>query len=897
MKIGIDMKYNYLLLALATVALFSCTRSEVEDPDAGGVLVTIHASQEGADTRTTLVDGGTQVYWEPSDEIKVFFRGSGSRFLSQNTANAQVTDFSGSLNVVVGINEGASGSNTLWGLYPYRADATSDGASVTTTLPAEQTGRAGSFAKNTNITLAQSNSFDLAFYNVTGGIRFSLTQEGVKEVIFEGQNNENIAGKVKLAFADSVPAVQEILEGQKTITLSAPNGGTFETGKWYYIVALPGTLSNGFKMTFNTDTQYATLKSSGAKTIKRGIFGSLADADEGLIYKDKEGGDTPNPDDVIQFEDPVAKYACVDKFDADGDGEISYAEAAAVTSLQGLFKDWNTVTSFEEIRYFTSVTSTQNVFTGLTKLTKITIPDIITTLGTFQGCVALETVSLPATLNALPTYCFDGCSSLKSVTLPVEISSIPDYAFRNCSVLETISVPSTIKSVGQYAFSGCTVLTDIDLPSGFQTIGNYAFQNCRAIASVDFPASLTSLGSYACSGCTALSSVMIGNSVSVGSNAFSGCTSLATATIGSGSSVGYSAFSGCTALVSAVLASGVSVVGSNAFSGCSSLANVVLPEDMTSIPNGCFQNCYSLSSITWPQVLTKICDYAFSGCTFKNADYTFELPETIQSIGSRAFDALHHIIVPSNTLVSIASDSFNLGFIYIYVPTGLVDSYKVRTNWSNYCVYIRPISDYPAEFTCGDIVDLGLSVKWSAYNIGASKFEDYGDYFAWGETEPKDIYNWAHYKFRTSGDRYDLVKFSKYNTSSYHGPIDNKITLDPEDDAATKNWGETWRLPTKTEVLELITSCKWTWTQYKGISGYRVISDKEGYNDKWIFLPAAGSRSGSELLENKSHYWSSSLDTSQSFYAISIELTSGSVPNNYSFDFRSHGLPVRPVCN
>ena len=294
MKIGTDMKYNYLLLALATVALFSCSRKEVEDPNGKGELVTIRAYQEGAtETRTTLIDGGTQVYWEPSDEIKVFLNGVGSRFTSTAQTFEGVSTFTGSLNALIGVNEGFSDSSTLWGLYPYRADATSDGMSVSTTLPDNQTGRAGSFAKNTNITIAHSEGFDLAFYNVCGGIRFSLTQEGVKEVIFEGQNNEDIAGKVKIAFADGVPAIQQVVEGQKTITLSALYGQTLETGKWYYIVALPGTLSGGFKMTFNTDTQYATLKSSGSKTIKRGIFGSLADADEDLIYKDKGGGDEP----------------------------------------------------------------------------------------------------------------------------------------------------------------------------------------------------------------------------------------------------------------------------------------------------------------------------------------------------------------------------------------------------------------------------------------------------------------------------------------------------------------------------------------------------------------------------------------------------------------------------
>ena len=896
MMIGIDMKYNYLLLALATAALFSCSRNEVEDPDAGGVHVTIHAYQEGAiDTRTTLVDGGTQVYWEPSDEIKVFFRGSGSRFISQNTQDATVTDFTGTLNVVVGLNEGASGSNTLWGLYPYRADATSDGASVTTTLPAEQAGRAGSFAKGTNITLAQSTSFDLAFYNVCGGIRFSLTQEGVKEVVFEGQNNESIAGKVKIAFADGVPTIQEVVEGQKTITLSAPNGGTFETGKWYYIVALSGTLSNGFKMTFNKDSQYATLKSSGSKTIKRGIFGSLADADEDLIYKDKEGGDTPNPDDVIQFEDPVAKYACVDKFDINKDGEVSYEEAAAVTSLSGLFTDWNTVTSFEEIRYFTLVTSTQNVFNGLTKLTHITIPNNITTLGTFSGCTALETVVLPATLNALPNNCFDGCSSLKTVTLPTGITSIPNYAFRNCTALETLSVPSTTKSVGQYAFSGCIVLTGIDLPLGLQTIGNYAFQNCQAISSIDFPASLTSIGQYAYSGCISLTSIAIEDSATVGAYAFKSCSAMTAARIGTNVSLGSSAFSNCTALTSVIMSHGVSV-GQSAFSGCTSLISVVLPEDMTSIPASCFQNCPRLTTITWPVALSTIEDYAFAGCRFEGSEYTLFLPSSISVIGDGAFVGLRHLVLPSTSAIAISSSSFGVGYPLLYVPANLVEIYRVRTNWSVYADRIHSIDDYPILRpitpigVVGEAVDLGLSVKWASWNLGASAPEEFGSYYAWGEIETKSVYDENTYLW-------GFGFITMYNTESQYGIVDNKTTLELIDDAAHVNWGGSWRMPTQTEVNELYDNCTRVLTTQNGVYGCRFISKKSGYTDKSIFLPAAGSRYDDLLYGEGSEgtYWASTLH-GHPRSGCNIYF-SGGVWLDGSACYRFGGHSIRPVCD
>ena len=848
MKIGIDMKYNYLLLALATVALFSCTRSEVEDPDAGGVLVTIHASQEGATgTRTMLVDGGTQVYWEPSDEIKVFFRGSGSRFLSQNTANAQVTDFTGTINVVVGLNEGASGSNTLWGLYPYRADATSDGASVTTTLPAEQTGRAGSFAKNTNITLAQSTSFDLAFYNVTGGIRFSLTQEGVKEVVFEGQNNENIAGKVKLAFADGVPAVQEVIEGQKAITLSAPNGGTFETGKWYYIVALPGTLSNGFKMTFNTATQYATLKSSGSKTIKRGIFGSLADADEDLIYKDK-GGSEINPEEVIQFEDPVAKYACVEKFDTNKDGEISYAEAAEVTSLSGLFDDWNTVKSFEEIRFFTSVTSTQSVFTGLANLTHITIPDTITEIGSFENCTALERVSLPADLASLPVKCFYGCSSLTSVTLPTVLTSIPESCFEKCIALISLSLPSTVTTVGGCAFRYCSALSIIDLPQGLEVIDGNAFLGCHSLSSIDFPTSLKHIG--------------------------------------------WGTFSDCSALTSVNLAKGL-VLDGYAFSGCTSLSSVTLPEDLVTIPTYCFYRCKRLTTIIWPNALSTIEDGAFGGCSFENSSFTLQLPTTVTTIGSWAFGYLRHLVLPSSSSITVSANAFKTNYTFLYVPANLVDMYKVRTNWTDYSDRIMPISDYPIEWNMGEAVDLGLSVKWASYNVGASIPEEYGEYYDWGEIDTKWLYNWYGYKWGNG----DEMALTKYNTKSDYGVVDNKTTLDPEDDVAHLYWGGTWRMPTMMEFEELVNNCNAVWTTENGVVGKRFTSKKEGYTDKSIFLPAAGYINTDEhwARGSRGHYWSSSLNTNDPRNAISLMFSDGTA-FCYSNQTRYLGCTVRPVC-
>ncbi len=201
-----------------------------------------------------------------------------------------------------------------------------------------------------------------------------------------------------------------------------------------------------------------------------------------------------------------------------------------------------------------------------------------------------------------------------------------------------------------------------------------------------------------------------------------------------------------------------------------------------------------------------------------------------------------------------------------------------------------------------EFVDLGLSVKWATCNVGATKPEEYGDYYAWGETETKTSYTWTNYKFRTSGDSWDNIKFSKYNTSSSYGTVDKKTVLDPEDDVAHVKWGGSWRLPTKAERDELCDSCTWTWynsgdTEFKGVAGYKVTSNVSGYTDRFIFLPAAGFRDDTSLYGAGEYggYWSSSLYTDGPNGARYLGFGSSYVSTTY-YGFRNDGYSVRPVC-
>ena len=151
-----------------------------------------------------------------------------------------------------------------------------------------------------------------------------------------------------------------------------------------------------------------------------------------------------------------------------------------------------------------------------------------------------------------------------------------------------------------------------------------------------------------------------------------------------------------------------------------------------------------------------------------------------------------------------------------------------------------------------EYVDLGLSVNWATCNVGANNPEEVGDFFAWGEVVPKARYNWDTYKFF---DR-NMETLTKYCTRDEYGPIDNKNRLELKDDAATFCWGDKWRIPTSTEIEELIGRCTWEGTSLGEVKGCKIT----GPNGNSIFLPFSGSMDGDDIGSTEYGWnWSSSL--------------------------------------
>lgn len=212
------------------------------------------------------------------------------------------------------------------------------------------------------------------------------------------------------------------------------------------------------------------------------------------------------------------------------------------------------------------------------------------------------------------------------------------------------------------------------------------------------------------------------------------------------------------------------------------------------------------------------------------------------------------------------------------------------------------VEDAPSAFAGVEMVDLGLpsGIKWANMNVGANAPEEYGDYFAWGETEPKSEYSYTTYKYSTNGDLTGISKYSCpdgatngiwYESGTFIG--DDISTLESEDDAASVIWGARWRMPTIDEWTELAQQCTWIWTTQNGINGYRITAD----NGNSIFLPAAGWRSNAELdsVGSLGHYWASSRHENGTPYAWYVDFDMGSV-NWLNNGRRMFGHSVRPVC-
>lgn len=422
--------------------------------------------------------------------------------------------------------------------------------------------------------------------------------------------------------------------------------------------------------------------------------------------------------------------------------------------------------------------------------------------------------------------------------------------------------------------------------------------------------------------------VTIENGVTtIGNHAFYNIYTLQKVWISSNSnlrSIGVEAFAK-SPITSITIPSKVEIIKEAAFSGCSNLGLID------------FSKSTSLKTIE---------NYAFSGVekwqkkatgNYSGQQYYYkslEVPASVESLGMVAFNGdIDEIVIGKNMrqMAGFAiSTSVNNGKMYVnrgtpptvnssvlgeresswtlYVPKGCKSAYQKDEAWKKFYKIIEDESlekgddytggnddDNPSGGstgykTCPDnkhphMIDLGLpsGTRWSCCNVGASKPEDYGGYYAWGETKEKSYYEWSTYIWG------DFKSLTKYCTETNNGTVDNKTTLDSSDDVAHVKWGGMWRMPSQAQILELLNNCSSVMTKENGVNGRKFI----GSNGGIIFIPSAGYRWKDELYipGSLSGYWSSSLKDSRSAYILYFNSENATLSGLE----RKYGQTVRPV--
>ncbi len=393
----------------------------------------------------------------------------------------------------------------------------------------------------------------------------------------------------------------------------------------------------------------------------------------------------------INFADAAVKAICVANWDTNGDGELSYAEAAAVTDLGESFKDNSEIASFDELQYFTGLTSIGDAaFNGCSGLTSVTISESVTSIGSraFQGCAGLTSVTIPESVTSIGAWAFQNCTGLTSITIPKDLTSISMGMFCDCSGLTSVTIPEGVTSIGYYVFEGCAGLTSVTIPSSVTNINPFAFARCLGLTSVTSlvqePFEIYSSVFNEIDWTTVTLYVPVGtkekyeatpawnqfqniveienmNQNIVFADAAVKAICVANWDTNGDGELNYDEAAAVTDLGNAFINNSeitsfdelqyfteMTNIGSQAFKGCTQLKNIAIPTSVTSIDEQAFYECTELSSINLPLGLTNIGSLAFGNCI---SLINITIPEGVRCIGGAAFFAcrsLTSVTIPTS---------------------------------------------------------------------------------------------------------------------------------------------------------------------------------------------------------------------------------------------------------
>ncbi|MBO7618769.1 MAG: leucine-rich repeat protein [Bacteroidales bacterium] len=391
-------------------------------------------------------------------------------------------------------------------------------------------------------------------------------------------------------------------------------------------------------------------------------------------------------DNIIVFADSQVKSVCVSHWDTDGDGELSYVEAAAVTSLNEYFRNDARITLFNELQYFTGLSFIDSyAFCNCNRLTSIALPNSVTSIGecAFQDCYGMNAVYYLGDIHQWCNIQFDNYDSnplhvarnlfidnelLTDLVIPETVTEIKPYAFCSALCLTSLTIPNSVTTIGTMAFYACEGLTgSLTIPNSVTMIGDEAFGLCTGFTgSLTLSNSVTYIGESAFVVTGFTGPLNIPNSVTtIGNNAFGGCSGFTgSLTIpNSVTSIGYGAFNGCSGFTGdLIIPNSVTSIEYQTFFGCSGFTGeLIIPNSVTTIDNNAFSGCSGFTGdLIIPNSVTTIGAYAFYRCSGFNGNLI--IPNSVTTIGYNAFERCSgftgDLIIP-NSVTRIPQEAFS----------------------------------------------------------------------------------------------------------------------------------------------------------------------------------------------------------------------------------------------
>ena len=323
------MRTRFTLLAIICLVALSCTTNilEPQNKDAGPVELVFSAGMnDNAETKTVLNEEGTAILWSPHDTIMITCGEASGRFISTNTEPSNKVTFRGSLDLATGTMEGEGGETPFFAVYPYNAVRSSGTTEKTVLVPYKQTASEGTFAPGMFPAVAQSTNLSLGFYNLCGGIAFTVKDEGITSVILRGNNEERISGDATVFFSAGIPNISNrYYNTYESVELLAPNNGSFKPGVRYFISIFPTEFTKGITITFVKNKAYRSdVTWEKPANVKRSRFLVINNADAGA-------------GEYIYVVPQEAEFDLLNLYDAFAQSVASQGNASLYAPLRALF--------------------------------------------------------------------------------------------------------------------------------------------------------------------------------------------------------------------------------------------------------------------------------------------------------------------------------------------------------------------------------------------------------------------------------------------------------------------------------------------------------------------------------------------------------------------------------